>query len=45
MHLLTDGVLPLSVMQESWQNVPFSVKYLFDGMFSGFQGTQLRKIK
>jgi hypothetical protein len=45
MHMLTAAVLLLSMMQETWKNIPFAVKYLFDEMFSGFQDTQLRKIK
>jgi hypothetical protein len=45
MHVLTAVVLLLSMMQETWQNIHFAVKYLFDEMFSGFQDTQLRKIK
>jgi hypothetical protein len=43
--MLTAVVLLLGMMQETWQNIPFSVKCLFDEMFSGFQDTQLRKIK
>jgi hypothetical protein len=45
MHTLTAAVLLLIMMQETWQNIPFAVKYIFDEMFSGFQDTQLRKIK